>query len=214
VDAASIRLDGRPIDPAARYRVTVNNFLAEGGDGFTVLREGTDRRAGGSDLALVSRFHWRLGTVFVGPRAGVVGHFYQFKPSGGGDTMSETKQFGFTIGPELAWPISSRVVLEARLSYEATNADIDDKPNGHPPHAVGEGAGGVPHDPGPGLEAPPALHLPALHAVHEPLGIAGEGKAAREHIVIVERVEKLGARVEALSRPGHEPSECAPARPL
>ena len=34
-------LNGAPIDPAANYRVTVNNFLSVGGDGFTVLREGT-----------------------------------------------------------------------------------------------------------------------------------------------------------------------------
>ena len=102
--------------------------------GIAVL-ESSGGTLAGSDLALVSRVHWRLGSVFVGPRAGIVGHFYQFKPNGG-DTMTETKQFGFTIGPELAWPISSRVLLEARLSYEATNADVDDKPNGHPPHAV------------------------------------------------------------------------------
>jgi 5'-nucleotidase len=34
-------LDGQPVDPAAVYRVTVNNFLFVGGDGFTVLTEGT-----------------------------------------------------------------------------------------------------------------------------------------------------------------------------
>jgi len=51
VDAATIRLDGAPIDPAARYRVTVNNFLAEGGDNFVVLREGAERSTGNSDLA-------------------------------------------------------------------------------------------------------------------------------------------------------------------
>src|SRR5690606_38602008 len=33
----SMALDGRPIDPAASYRITVNNFLASGGDGFSVL---------------------------------------------------------------------------------------------------------------------------------------------------------------------------------
>ena len=33
----SITLNGTPIDPAASYRVTVNSFLADGGDGFTVL---------------------------------------------------------------------------------------------------------------------------------------------------------------------------------
>ena len=50
VDPASITLNGTPIDPAASYRVTVNSFLADGGDGFTVLIEGTDRVGGGGDL--------------------------------------------------------------------------------------------------------------------------------------------------------------------
>ena len=43
-------LDGRPVDPAASYRVTVNNFLAAGGDGFTVLTQGKDIADGGPDL--------------------------------------------------------------------------------------------------------------------------------------------------------------------
>ena len=34
-------LNGAPIDPAARYRVTVNNYLAVGGDGFVALTQGT-----------------------------------------------------------------------------------------------------------------------------------------------------------------------------
>lgn len=34
-------LNGQMIDPAASYRVTVNNFLSVGGDGFTVLTRGT-----------------------------------------------------------------------------------------------------------------------------------------------------------------------------
>ncbi|HJR82329.1 MAG TPA: 5'-nucleotidase, partial [Sphingomicrobium sp.] len=46
----SMKLDGRPIDPAKRYRVTVNNFLASGGDGFSVLTEGTDTFDAGLDL--------------------------------------------------------------------------------------------------------------------------------------------------------------------
>lgn len=49
VEITSILLDGVPIDPGARYRVTVNTFLADGGDGFTVLREGTDRVGGTVD---------------------------------------------------------------------------------------------------------------------------------------------------------------------
>ncbi|MDQ3477809.1 MAG: bifunctional metallophosphatase/5'-nucleotidase [Pseudomonadota bacterium] len=43
-------LNGRPIDAAASYRVTVNSFLASGGDGFTVLTEGRERRDAGLDL--------------------------------------------------------------------------------------------------------------------------------------------------------------------
>jgi 5'-nucleotidase len=44
--AATMTLNGTPIDPAASYRVTVNNFLAVGGDGFTVLKEGTSQLFG------------------------------------------------------------------------------------------------------------------------------------------------------------------------
>jgi 5'-nucleotidase len=43
-------LDGKAIDPNGRYRVTVNNFLASGGDGYSVLTEGTDTFDAGLDL--------------------------------------------------------------------------------------------------------------------------------------------------------------------
>jgi 5'-nucleotidase len=46
----AMTLDGKPIDPAARYRVTVNNFMASGGDGYSVLTEGTDTVDAGLDL--------------------------------------------------------------------------------------------------------------------------------------------------------------------
>ena len=36
VIADRMTLNGQRIDPAASYRVTVNNYLAVGGDGFTV----------------------------------------------------------------------------------------------------------------------------------------------------------------------------------
>ena len=50
VDAASIKLNGTAINPTSTYRVTVNSFLADGGDGFTVLKDGTNRTGGGVDL--------------------------------------------------------------------------------------------------------------------------------------------------------------------
>ena len=40
---SNIALNGTPIDPAATYRVTTNDFLANGGDGFSALTGGTDR---------------------------------------------------------------------------------------------------------------------------------------------------------------------------
>ncbi|MFE1752936.1 bifunctional metallophosphatase/5'-nucleotidase [Streptomyces anandii] len=51
VVADSIRIDGKPVDPAATYRVAMNSFLAGGGDGFTELAGGTDQLVGGDDLA-------------------------------------------------------------------------------------------------------------------------------------------------------------------
>ena len=39
----ALALNGTPIDPAANYQVTTNDFLANGGDGFTNLALGTGR---------------------------------------------------------------------------------------------------------------------------------------------------------------------------
>ncbi len=50
IDPATIRLNGVTLDPAGSYRVTVNNFMADGGDGFTAFTLGTDRIGGGVDL--------------------------------------------------------------------------------------------------------------------------------------------------------------------
>ena len=46
----SLRLHGRPVAPEESLRVTVNSYLAEGGDRFAVLAEGRDRRSGAMDL--------------------------------------------------------------------------------------------------------------------------------------------------------------------
>ncbi len=40
---SNVQVGGAPLDPAATYRVTTNNFLADGGDGFQSLRAGTNR---------------------------------------------------------------------------------------------------------------------------------------------------------------------------
>ena len=54
---ASIKIGGVPIVLGDGYRVTVNSFLADGGDNFAVLPEGTERLGGEVDLdALVTYF--------------------------------------------------------------------------------------------------------------------------------------------------------------
>jgi 5'-nucleotidase len=54
--------------PTNTYRVTVNSFLAEGGDGFTVLREGTDRLGGAIDLDALEGYFKAHVPVAPGPR--------------------------------------------------------------------------------------------------------------------------------------------------
>jgi 5'-nucleotidase len=50
-------VDGVLVGPADSFRVTMNNFLAAGGDGFTVFNEGTDALGGAQDIdALVDYF--------------------------------------------------------------------------------------------------------------------------------------------------------------
>jgi 5'-nucleotidase len=54
---SDMALNGTAIDMNATYRVTMNNFLATGGDGFTVFNEGTDALGGAQDIdALVAYF--------------------------------------------------------------------------------------------------------------------------------------------------------------
>lgn len=52
--------DGRLVDPSRRLRITVNSFMAEGGDGYATFTQGADRRVGPRDVealaAYLSRF--------------------------------------------------------------------------------------------------------------------------------------------------------------
>jgi 5'-nucleotidase len=50
VSADSLALNGARIDPAKSYRVTVNNYLSVGGDGFTVLKQATAQQIGIYDV--------------------------------------------------------------------------------------------------------------------------------------------------------------------
>ncbi|WP_229688316.1 ExeM/NucH family extracellular endonuclease [Micromonospora yangpuensis] len=53
----SISLNGTALDPSGTYRVTVNSFLAAGGDNFTTLGQGTDRvTTGDNDLTMLTAY--------------------------------------------------------------------------------------------------------------------------------------------------------------
>ena len=68
VDPATIAIDGVTVDPGATYRVTVNSFLAGGGDGFAVLTEGTERTGGMIDLDALVAYFSDAGPVAPGPQ--------------------------------------------------------------------------------------------------------------------------------------------------
>jgi 5'-nucleotidase len=60
----SLRLNGAPVDPQQRLRVTVNSFLAAGGDNFSVFKQdGQDPRTGMMDIDALERYVTAQGTL-------------------------------------------------------------------------------------------------------------------------------------------------------
>ncbi|MBC2652682.1 bifunctional metallophosphatase/5'-nucleotidase [Novosphingobium aerophilum] len=49
-------LDGAPIDPAQSYRITVNAYLANGGDSFAAFVKGRERTIGMTDIAALEAY--------------------------------------------------------------------------------------------------------------------------------------------------------------
>jgi len=68
VDPATIKLNGVVLDPAASYRVTVNSFLADGGDSFPTLKLGTDRLGGAVDTDAFEAYFVANSPVAPGPQ--------------------------------------------------------------------------------------------------------------------------------------------------
>ena len=66
VNASNIAIDGAAIEPDGRYRVAVNSFLADGGSGFTVLEEGSERTGGEIDVDALVAYFARTGAVAPG----------------------------------------------------------------------------------------------------------------------------------------------------
>jgi 5'-nucleotidase len=60
----SLQLNGAPIEPQQRLRVTVNSFLAGGGDNFSVFKQdGQDARTGMMDIDAFERYVAAQGSV-------------------------------------------------------------------------------------------------------------------------------------------------------
>ena len=68
VDPATIMLNGVGIDLAANYRVTVNSFLADGGDSFPILTQGTNRLGGAVDTDAFEAYFATHSPVAPGPQ--------------------------------------------------------------------------------------------------------------------------------------------------
>jgi len=64
---SNMAINGVPVDPAASYRVAMNNFLADGGDGFSAFRDGTNQLGGEIDLDALVRYLTERSPVAPGP---------------------------------------------------------------------------------------------------------------------------------------------------
>ncbi len=65
----SLTLHGAPVRADTSYRVVTNSFLADGGDGFTVFQQGTNRQTGDVDSAVV-KLYLRMKGVLPVPTLG------------------------------------------------------------------------------------------------------------------------------------------------
>jgi 5'-nucleotidase len=68
IDPATIKINGVTVDPLLNYRVTVNSFLADGGDSFPTLKLGTDRLGGEVDTDAFEKYFAAFSPVAPGPQ--------------------------------------------------------------------------------------------------------------------------------------------------
>jgi 5'-nucleotidase len=72
VNPQTIYLNGRMVVPTESYRVTVNSFLADGGDNFSVLVQGRSRLGGEVDTDAFEDYFAANSPVAPGPRNRIV----------------------------------------------------------------------------------------------------------------------------------------------
>jgi 5'-nucleotidase len=92
-----ILLDGAPLDEAATYKVTVNSFLATGGDNFTALA-GAAVKADSGKVDLESQVSYFAAEQVVSP---------DFAQRSVGVTMTDAPDGGFAAGAQIDLGLSS-----------------------------------------------------------------------------------------------------------
>ena len=65
---SNMMLNGVAISDTSTYRVTVNSFLADGGDNFFVFKDGTDRLGGAVDTDALEKYFVAFPLVAPGPQ--------------------------------------------------------------------------------------------------------------------------------------------------
>jgi 5'-nucleotidase len=73
VNPTTIIINGVVLDLTADYRVTVNSFLSDGGDNFSVLVDGTNRLGGEVDLDALVTYFGSNSPVAPGPQDRITG---------------------------------------------------------------------------------------------------------------------------------------------
>ena len=63
VMADKMTLNGKPIEPATGYRITLNDYLAVGDDGFTIAKQGASAQYGGYDADALYAFFKAHGPI-------------------------------------------------------------------------------------------------------------------------------------------------------
>jgi 5'-nucleotidase len=64
-----MRLHGEPIAMDRSYRVTVNSFMASGGDALSVFKQGRNVQEGENDL-VAAKLYFRLKAILAPPQMG------------------------------------------------------------------------------------------------------------------------------------------------
>ncbi|BCJ44171.1 multifunctional nuclease/2',3'-cyclic-nucleotide 2'-phosphodiesterase/5'-nucleotidase/3'-nucleotidase [Actinoplanes ianthinogenes] len=112
--ASSMKLNGVTIDPNASYRVTMNSFLASGGDNFTTLGKNpaTKTTTGDNDLTMLVNYFAKYSpiTADTTPRS-TPGVFDTTAPAG-----------TYAVNAAAIWPGQTVTLTQSALSDDVTAA--------------------------------------------------------------------------------------------